>query len=155
SMTVYDAASGKRIAGPIDRVRFGATAWTDDSKVVYFNRLAKLKPGEPETDTYKNSTLDAWDLSGTPVTVFGSRTGHGPKFAPEEFPVLALTPGAAEALALSINGVQNEWKAWVAPAAAVGNPATAWKPLVDRDDDVTLIGMRGDEIFLLSHRDAP
>lgn len=155
SMTVYDAATGKRLAGPIDRARFGATAWSDDSKIVYFNRLAKLKPGEPETDTYKNSTLDAWDLTGTPATVFGSRTGHGPKFAPGEFPVLVLTPGATEALALSINGVQNEWKAWIAPAADARNPKTAWNPLVDRDDGVTMVALRGDEIFLLSHKDAP
>lgn len=155
SMTVYDAATGKPIAGPIDRARFGATAWSNDSKTVYFNRLAKLKPGAPGTDTYKNSTLDAWNLAGKPRTVLGSSAGHGPKFAPEAFPILLLTPGATDALAVSINGVQNEWQAWAAPATDAANPKAAWKPLVDRADDVTLIGMRGNEIFLLSHKDAP
>lgn len=155
SMTVYDAATGKPIVGPIDRARFGATAWSTDSKTVYFNRLAKLKPGAPETDTYKNSTLDAWNLAGNPHTVLGSSAGHGPKFAPEAFPILLLMPGATNALAVSINGVQNEWKAWVAPAGEAANPKTAWKPLVDRTDDVTMIGMRGNETFLLSHKDAP
>src|SRR5574337_2232651 len=155
SMKVYDAATGKPIAGPIDRARFGATAWSNDSKTVYFNRLAKLKPGAPGTDTYKNSTLDAWNLAGKPRTVLGSSAGHGPKFAPEAFPILLLTPGATDALAVSINGVQNEWQAWAAPATDAANPKAAWKPLVDRADDVTLIGMRGNEIFLLSHKDAP
>ncbi|MBS0381709.1 MAG: prolyl oligopeptidase family serine peptidase [Proteobacteria bacterium] len=155
SMTVYDAATGKAIAGPLDRVRFGATAWSDDSKTVYFNRLAKLKSGAPETDTYKNSTLDAWNLQGKPITLLGTSAGHGPKFAPEEFPVLMLMPGARDALAMSINGVQNEWKAWIAPAHDAANPKTTWEPLVDRNDGVTLIGMRGDAVFLLSHKDAP
>lgn len=155
SMTVYDAATGKAIAGPLDRVRFGASAWSGDSKTVYFNRLAKLKPGAPGTDLYKNSTLDAWDLSGKPHTVLGTTAGHGPKFAPETFPLLLIMPGANDALAVSLNGVQNEWQAWIAPAADAANSKTTWKPLVERSDDVTLVGMRGDEIFLLSHKGAP
>ncbi|WHZ19730.1 MAG: Prolyl endopeptidase [Rhodanobacteraceae bacterium] len=155
SITVYDAATGKSIAGPLDRARFGATAWSADSKTVYFNRLAKLKPGAPETDTYKNSTLDAWDLSGQPVSLLGTSAGHGPKFAPEEFPVLMVVPGAKAALALSINGVQNEGKAWTTPAADAANPKATWAPLFDRRDGVTLAGMRGDTVFLLSHQDAP
>lgn len=155
SITVYDAATGKPIAGPIDRARFGATAWSTDSKTVYFNRLAKLKPGAPGTDTYKNSTLYGWNLKDAPVALLGSQVGHGPKFEPEVFPILGLVPGATDAIAVSLNGVQNEWKAWTAPAGEVANPKTAWKPLVDRTDDVTMIGLRGDEIFLLSHKDAP
>ncbi|HWG66305.1 MAG TPA: prolyl oligopeptidase family serine peptidase [Rhodanobacteraceae bacterium] len=154
SMTVYDAASGKQIAGPIDRVRFGATTWSNDSKVVYFNRLAKLKPGAPETDTYKNSTLYGWDLQGQPVALLGTQVARGPKFAPEEFPVLGITPGAMDAIAISLNGVQNEWKAWLAPAADATKFAT-WKPFFDRNDDVTGVAMRSGDIFLLSHKDAP
>ena len=30
-LTVYDAAGGTQIAGPIDRAQFGATSWSDDS----------------------------------------------------------------------------------------------------------------------------
>ncbi|MCK9538497.1 prolyl oligopeptidase family serine peptidase [Dokdonella sp.] len=155
AMTVYDAASGKAIGSPIDRVRFGATAWSPDSKTVYFNRLRQLKAGEPETDTYKNSTLYGWNLRDQPFAVLGAQVGHGPRFAPEEFPVLAIAPGSNEALALSINGVQNEWKAWVVPVAEVANPKTAWKLLVDRSDEVTGMDARSGEIFLLSHKDAP
>ncbi len=154
SMTVYDAASGKAIAGPIDRVRFGATTWSNDSNTVYFNRLAKLKPGAPGTDTYKNSTLYAWDLKGEPIAVLGTSVGRGPKFAPEEFPFLGITPGATDAIAISLNGVQNEWKAWLAPVTDAAKPA-AWKPFFDRGDDVTSVAMRGGDIFLLSHKDAP
>lgn len=155
SMTIYDAATGKAVAGPLDSVRFGATAWNADSTTVYYNRLAKLKPGAPETDTYKNSTLYGWSLQSKPIALLGTSAGSGPKFAPEEFPVLIISPGSSEALALSINGVQNEGKAWLTPAADVANPKAVWKPLIDRSDDVTAVDMRGEEIFLLSHKDAP
>ena len=44
SISVYDAATGKAIAGPVDRAQFGATAWSNDSKTLYFVRLKKLGP---------------------------------------------------------------------------------------------------------------
>jgi prolyl oligopeptidase len=69
--------------------------------------------------------------------------------------VLGITPGSTVAMAISINGVQNEAKAWTTPAADVEDPKAVWKPLVDRDDEVTAMDMRGNEIFLLSHKDAP
>ena len=155
SMTVYSAATGKAVAGPLDRVQDGATAWSNDSMTVYFNRLRHMKPGDQGTDTYKNSTLYGWNLQGKPVAILGTSVGHGPKFTPGESPILTIAPGSTEALAVSVNGVQNEWKAWTAPAADLANAKTVWTPVVVRSDEVTGMDARGDEIFLLSHKDAP
>jgi prolyl oligopeptidase len=155
SMFVYDARTGALIARPIDRVQFGATAWSDDAKVLYFNRLKKLKPGEPETDKYKDSVFDAWDMKAAPVPILGATTGHGPKIGANEFPIILINPGAPLAVMNSINGVQNENRLWLAPADRADDPRTQWKPFVDRADDVTSFDMRGNEIFLLSHKDAP
>jgi len=154
-LTVYDAATGKQIAGPIDRAQFGTTAWSDDSKTLYLIRLKKLAPKDPGTEKYKDGTLQAWDLKSEPVSILGSTVGHGPKFDPNEFPALAINPGATMAMALSINGVQNELAAWLAPAAQANDPKVNWTPFVVRADGVTSADMRGDEIFLLSHKDAP
>jgi len=107
SITVYDAASGARIAGPVDRAQFGTTGWSDDSKTLYFVRLKKLAPGEAAIDKYKDATADAWDLTSEPVAVLGTSVGHGPAFKPEEFPAIVTSAGAPLAAALSINGVQN------------------------------------------------
>jgi prolyl oligopeptidase len=155
AITVYDAAGGAKIAGPIDRAQFGATGWSDDSKVLYFNRLQKAAPKAPPSDKYLNSTADAWDLKSEPAAVLGATVGHGPAFAPAEFPVITMNVGAPLAAALSINGVQNELAMWLAPAANVGDPKIAWTKFITRDDGVTFADMRGSEIFLLSHKDAP
>ncbi len=154
-ISVYDAATGKVIAGPIDRADEGATAWSADSKTVFFIRLKKLAAGEDEINKYKNPTVDAWDLSSDPVAVAGNGIGTGTTFAPEEFPAIALTPSSDVGLLLSVNGVQNELKAWVAPAASAATAAAPWKLLFDRGDAITNIDARGNEIFLLSHKDAP
>ncbi|MHB8530103.1 MAG: prolyl oligopeptidase family serine peptidase, partial [Caulobacteraceae bacterium] len=152
---VYDARIGARLAGPIDRAQFGATAWSNDSRTLYFVRLKKLGPTDPGTEKYRDPTLEVWNLTSPPVPAFGSLTGHGPKFTHDETPNVAIVPGAPEAALLSINGVQPEIKMWLAPVAAASDPAAPWTPFVDRDDGVTGLDMRGDEIFLLSHKDAP
>jgi prolyl oligopeptidase len=155
SLTVYDAASGASIAGPVDRAQFGATGWTDDAKLVYFNRLKKLAATDAPTEKYKDSTADAWDMKSDPLPVIGTTVGHGPPMAPAEFPIISTTPTAPVAAALSINGVQNELAMWLAPANRATDPKVTWTKFIARDDDVTSADERGDDIFLLSHKNAP
>lgn len=155
SITVYDAASGAKIAGPIDRAQFGATAWSDDSRDLYFVRLKKIAATDPPTEKYKDSTADVWDLKSEPVALLGTTVGHGPSIKPTEFPVITLSVGAPVAVALSINGVQNELAMWLTPVAKVRDPRATWTKFITRDDDVTNADMRGAEIFLLSHKNAP
>ncbi len=155
SLFVYDAATGTQIAGPVDRAQFGATAWSEDSNILYFIRLKPLKPGDPEIEKYRDATLNSWDLKGEPVAILGASVGHGPTFKPDETPALTLQPGAPLAAALNINGVQNEIAVWLAPAGQANDPNVDWKPFVARSDNVTGLDMRGEEIFLLSHQHAP
>jgi prolyl oligopeptidase len=155
SITVYDAASGAKIGGPVDRAQFGATAWSDDSKLLYFIRLQKSAANAAASDKYLNATADAWDLKSEPVAILGASLGHGPALTPVEAPAIAISVGAPVAAALSINGVQNELAMWLAPAARVSDPKVTWTKFLVREDDVTNVDMRGAEIFLLSHKDAP
>jgi prolyl oligopeptidase len=154
-LSVYDSVTGKRVAGPVDRADFGATSWSEDSKLLYFIRLKKLSKGEPAIDKYKDATADAWDLKAKPVPVAGNGIGSRHLFKPNEFPAIELTPRAPLALLVSINGVQNELKAWTTPVADAASANAPWKLLVQRKDDVTDIEMRGDDLYLLSHKDAP
>jgi prolyl oligopeptidase len=151
---VWDAATGARIAGPIDRTQFGATSWSDDSKTLYFIRLKTLGPADPGTEKYRDASLEAWNLTSEPIPLYGALSGHGPAFTHDETPALNISPEASMAVLVSQNGVQNEQKVWLAPVAAVGDPA-AWKLLFDRDDGITGLDMRGQQIFMLSHKDAP
>jgi prolyl oligopeptidase len=155
SITVIDAATKAQIAGPIDRAEYGATAWSNDGTTLYFVRLKLLAPGATETENYKDLTLDSWNLHDEPVPILGSTVNHGPKFSPIEVPNLELSPGGAIAAAVNENSVQNELAIWLVPVDRIGAPQPAWRPFVMRSDEVTSIHMRGDEIFLLSHKNAP
>lgn len=155
SLFVYDAATGKQIAGPIDRADFGTTSWSDDSRLLYFIRLKQLAPGEGAINKYKNATAQVWNLKSAPVTVAGNGIGAGTSFTPDEFPAVQINPGSPVALLASINGVQNEVRLWSAPASTASTPNAPWKPFVDRADGVTRLDIRGTDVFLLSHQNAP
>ncbi|HZN27710.1 MAG TPA: prolyl oligopeptidase family serine peptidase, partial [Burkholderiales bacterium] len=155
SIFVYDVATGKQIAGPLDRADIGFVTWSDDSSRLYLTRLKKLAPGESEIEKYRDPTLVLWDLKSEPLALLGSRVGHGPSFLPDELPGLVLWPGAPIAMAVSINGVQNEQAVWLAPVSQVDDANVRWTPLVTRADDVTVVDAVGDTIYLLSHKNAP
>ena len=155
SLFVYDAASGAQIAGPVDRAEFGATSWSADAQTLYFIRLKKLESGAPQTEKYLDSSIEAWNLKSDPVPILGRTVGRGPSLDPVENPALIVVPDAPQALLLAINGVQNEFTAWFAPAARVEDPTVVWQPFFNRDAGITSIELRGDEVFLLSHQDAP
>jgi prolyl oligopeptidase len=155
SLTVLDVATQATVAGPLDRCEYATSAWSDDSSTLYFVRLKKLTPGEGETEKYKYLTLYRWDLHGEPQPLLGSSVGHGPRFSPLDFPGLQISPGGTLAMAGNTNGVERELVSWLAPVAEIGNPQIVWKPFTVRADEVTGVEMRGDEIFLLSHKNAP
>lgn len=156
ALSIYDAATGERIAGPIDRAQFGVTAWSNDSKKVYFIRLKALRPTDPGTEKFRDPSLDVWNLKSEPIRLYGSLATYGPKFTPDDTPALGFTPSSSVAILESVNGVQNELAIWTTSAAMAADPAASrWIQLADRDDGVTGLDVRGQDIFLLSHKHAP
>ncbi len=155
SLYVLDAATGAPLAGPVDRARIGIVTWTSDNKSLYFTRLPKVGPNDPPENRLKNATVVHWTLTSDPTDVLGATLGHGPTLTPVQIPGVTWAPGATDAVFLNINGVQNELELWMAPFARAASPATPWKMTVARSDDVTSFDERGNDLFLLSHHDAP
>ncbi|MGI8840845.1 MAG: prolyl oligopeptidase family serine peptidase [Caulobacteraceae bacterium] len=150
---VYDAATGAQIAGPVDRTDFGGLSWSDDGKTLFFLRLQKT---DNPRFKYFNITDQVWNLKDAPRDVLGAPVKESPIKVP---PVMAagvvLTPGSDVAAAFVQNGVQNEVEIWTGPAARAGDPTAPWRPLTTREDGVTSGAARGDDLYLLSHKDAP
>jgi prolyl oligopeptidase len=156
SLFVYDASTGKQMAGPLPRVRFGATGWTNDGKKVFLNQLALLPKGAPGTETYKNSRALVWDLKNPPVALLGGKTPSTIKVPAQMFPFVQPVNGSPLMLAGVINGVQNEITLYSAPISALPRgPAIPWQPVVTPENEVTGLTVSGNRIFLLSHKGAP
>lgn len=155
SLFVYDTASGKVIAGPVPRAQYGNVSWAADGGHLFFDALNELAPGEGAIDKYKNSKTYYWDMRAAPVAVLGNGLPGPIAFTPDQIPVIIVTPGAPFAIALNVNGVQNEMEVWTAPADSATRPGTPWTKLVSREDGVTNLTVVGSRMYLLSHKDAP
>jgi prolyl oligopeptidase len=155
SIFVHDAATGRRLADPIDRADPGFVTWSTDSSRLYFTRLKKLGAADADIEKYRDTTVVAWDLKSEPMSLLGSTVRDTPKFLPDETPALTIYPGAPQALALSYNGVQNELALWLAPVSQLHDPEVKWTPFVQRSDEVTGVAAAGNVLYLLSHKNAP
>jgi prolyl oligopeptidase len=158
SIHVIETATGKRVSGPIDRAQYPNISWRPDSKSFFFLRQQELKPGMPATDRYQNGRSWLHTVGTDPskdVAVAGPGMFPAVAVRPTDFAYVFSIPGSKFAVAGVFAGVQREIALYSAPLDTVGKPGTPWKRVCDYADKVTSFAVRGDDIYLLTHRDSP
>lgn len=155
---VLATATGKEAGQPIDRAQFGGISWCPDGKSFFYNRLQKMEPDMPETARYEKSRVYLHvigaDADKEPPA-FGYEVSPLVKMDPADDPFVSTVPGSEYALGTIEHGTRQEITIYAAPLASVGKPNTPWQKICDVDDDVTDFAVKGREIFLLTHQDAP
>ena len=157
-LRVLDVDGGRLLPDSIDRAQFGGVAWRPDGQSFFYTRLQKLGPDSPATDKYRRSRAYLHVLGqavATDPVLLGLGVSSGVTLNEDDFPFVATVPGSEWALAGIAHGVRNELDAYVAPLAAVRDSATAWRLLMDVRDSVTGFDLHGDDIYLLTHANAP
>ncbi len=155
---ILEVDTDKELAETIDRVRFGPVSWRTDNRSFFYNRLQKLAPGQPQTDFEQKSVDYLHELGASPETdpaVFGFGLSPLAPVDPIDLPFLGVTANSPWAIAFVAHGVLNEQTLYVAPADSVGKPGTPWKKICDVPDAVTNVTVHGDDLYLLTHKDAP
>ncbi len=157
SIYLFDARTGQRIEGPIDRAKYGGVSWLPDGSAFFYNRLRKLPPDTPpaELEQYTQAFRHkvGTDADADPAVV--QQGTPGISLAPIDAPFVVVTPGSRWAVAVLYAGTQREITMYAAPlddAIAGGAP---WRRLVTPDDKVTSFSVFGDDVYLLTHRDSP
>ncbi len=154
---VVDGTTGKETGDTIDRAQFGNPAWLPDNRSFVYNRLQKLGPKSAPTDRYLESRSYLHVLGQEPskdVAVFGIGVSPTVPIKPEDIPFVVTSPATTWALAVVAHGVQNEATIYIAPVAAVRATPVGWKKVCDVDAAVTAADIHGDDLVLLSHKDA-
>jgi prolyl oligopeptidase len=153
---VIEVANGKETGDVIDRANFGSPSWLADGRLLY-NRLQKLAPSAPATEKYLNSRAYIHVLGSNPdedAPLLGAGLAPGVPIDPPEIPFVANPVGSKYAIGLVVNGVQNEFKLYVAPIASLAGDKTPWVKVADTADDVTAFDVMDDRLYLLTHRNA-
>jgi prolyl oligopeptidase len=157
-MHIVDLTTGKETGETIDRGWFGSPAWRPDGRSFFYNRMQKLGPDSPPTDRELKSRVYLHTVGHDPdkdPVVFGFEVSPRVKITPVDIPFVSTAPGAAYAAGLIAHGVQNEYTLYLAPLDSVHGAEAPWQKLCDVEDDVTGLDARGDDLWLLTHKDAP
>jgi prolyl oligopeptidase len=149
-------ATGALLPETIDRTEQASPSWAPDGSGFFYNRL---QPGQtPDSvDRYKDSANWFHRLNTDPandIKILWKGSSPDVPVADIDVPVVGATPGSRAALGLIISGVQNEIAVYAAPTAAAMAGPPSWKKVCSAADKVTSAAVLGDDLYLLSHKDA-
>jgi len=172
-LRVFDAAGGADELPPVPGVwgELPAT-WTPDSSAFFFSQSASARAAAARAAAPASTAGDAAPapveafghmqvflrrLSGGPdVPVAGAGREFGPPVGDRDW-VAVDTGDARHVVVSTVEGVSNDYRAWVADAAALAkDPAhAAWTPVFGLDAQVRGYAAAGHWLHVLSRRDAP
>ena len=157
TLRVIETATGSILPEAIDRAQNGSPSWLPDSSGMFINRLKEgTKHGDP--DHYLDSIAWFHALKADPSTDVKVLTrGLSPAVEMQDidFPIVACQAGSDIALGLVIRGVLNEIEAYASPLAAAAAGKPAWSRVCSTEDAVTNLALRGNDLYLLTHKGAP
>jgi prolyl oligopeptidase len=158
TIRVLEVATGKDLGLAIERARFGYVGWRDDETGFYYNQLKERPANADPTLLYQDSQIRyhqlGTDLAKDPF-VFGSDAPGSPKIPSEKIPMLGIEYGDSQVYGVVVDGVEQEITVYATTYAALDAGTPDWKKLFDLDDDITQFVAHGDDLYLLTHKDAP
>ena len=154
-LRVLDVAKNTVLPEAIDRTNWASPSWLPDGSGFFYNRLQDVPPDS--LDYEKNSLCWLHWLNTDPaqdVKLFGHGVDAAVAVQDIDAPGIAVTPGSLVAVGMLESGVQNELTLYAAPLADVLAGHPAWVKICGPEDDVTGFTVRGEDIFLLTHKHA-
>jgi prolyl oligopeptidase len=155
---ILDVVSLKEAGETIDRAEYGSPSWTPDGGSFFYTRMVALAPGEPDTDRYLNAKVYLHKVGTDPATdvaLIGTGVAGSPVLTPVDVPAILVQPGSAYALAFISHGAEPALELLIAPLATAGRPGAPWRKVADAPDGVTSAALHGQDLYLLTHKDAP
>jgi prolyl oligopeptidase len=157
SLYLIETESRRRLGAPIDRARYSAVSWLPDGRAFFYTRGPMVAEGAPVSENFKNRRAYLHVVGTDPkadVLIAGVDGNPRVPLLPTQSPSVVVTPGSAHAVLRVYDGVQKEIRLYAAPLAAAGKADAPWVRISDVADKVTEFAVRGDQIYLRTHRDS-
>lgn len=68
---------------------------------------------------------------------------------------IVVQPNSTYALGMRANGIATNSAFYIEPVADLGKTNSVWRKIADLSDDVKEIAVHGDDVYVLTHKDAP
>lgn len=160
SLKVFDIASGRDLPETIDRLEAGYALpdWSPDGKSFVYSRRRKLPEDAPATEGYKFTQAFRHTLGSDPdrdEMIFANGASGSPAMGEMDFPAVLLPRGSQWAIGQVKHGDETDISLYVTPQTSLGKADVRWTKVCDRTDLVTEFAVHGDDIYLLTAKDAP
>ena len=155
-LRVIEVESGRALPFEIDRTQFNERlAWHPDGRSFYYSRIPD---GNTGAKRYANIRIYRHVLgraTSQDEIVFGAGVG-GARDVPEfVYPSLLVPLEGRYAYAIARDGVRNEFAVHVSDLREVAAGKPRWRKIIGNDDQVTDLEAWKNDIFLLTHKNAP
>ena len=156
-MHFFETASGREIGDVIPRAWASGPNWLADNRSLVYTKLQKLPPGAPATEI-EQKVRSYLHVLGTDSeqdpAVFGYGAVPSISVDPTYFASVTAQPNWKYALGGISNGTSPNNVFYIEPVADLGGTNSAWRKVADFSDDVADIEVHGDDLYLLSFKDA-
>jgi prolyl oligopeptidase len=158
TLHVLEVKGARDLGVAIDRARFNAELeWHHDSRAFYY---ARIPEGGQQDSAHRYAGVRLYrHVVGRPASqdeiVFASGLG-GARDVPEfVFPSLVVPENSTHAYAIARDGVRRELSVHMSPVRELAKGLPRWTKIVGFEDGVTAIEAWKDDLYLLTHKEAP
>lgn len=160
SLKVFDRKSERDLPDTLDRIEaeYALPAWMPDGKSFVYSRRRDVPADAPPTEGYKFTQAWRHTLASDPATdelIFAHGAAGSPDMGEMDFPAVLVPSDSTWAVGQVRHGDETDMSLYVAPQSSLGKADVKWTKICGRADQVTDFAVRGDEIYLLTARDAP
>jgi prolyl oligopeptidase len=160
-LRVIEIATGRELG---DVITHGACAeglfvsWLPDNRSFVYGRLQDLPAGAPPEQVRQNFR-SYLHILGTDqakdVPIFGNGVVPAIEVDPSLIASVSIPQGSRYAIGVLNGSVTPNSAYYIAPVDAIGKPNTPWRKIADFADGVTDVAVNGDDLYLLTYKDAP
>jgi prolyl oligopeptidase len=158
---VIETASGRETGDVLSR-GVGAEAWQPywlpDNRSFVYGRMQTLPPGAPAAEARRKFRSYLHVLGTDPENdppVFGFGVVPSIDVDPSLIASVTTQPGSRYALGVLNGSVTPNSAYYIAAVDSIGKPNPTWRKVADFADGVTDIAIHGDDLYLLTYKDAP
>jgi prolyl oligopeptidase len=155
---VLDLTTGKETGELIDRSWYGGISWLSDGQSFFHVRFQKLNPGANPAERRLKSRVFLHRVGTNPESdqpIFGYGVNSGIDLDPADSCTVISDPRSPYAVAYVNHGFSNDLTIYIVPVESVGKASVQWQKIIDVDDAVVNFDVRGDDLYLITHKNAP
>jgi prolyl oligopeptidase len=155
---VLETATGTMRPEVIERI-WGefAVSWLPDATGFLYTQMAPESETDPAADPLMGMRVRIHRLGTAPgddPLLLGPGVSSGMPIDPREFPWVEIPRGSEWVLAYA-SGARSEVRLCVARLDELRGTDTPWRCVAEYDDEVELAVVHGDDLYMLSSKDAP